>query len=137
MKNYHNNISWKCARIIIIFSISFLLGCNKFVEVDPPATSVNGGNIYSENGNAISVLTGLYAKMATSTFSVDLSSLPDLAADNLTLIDQSNPVLKQVFQNAVSVNTMINFWEEIYSYLYITNAAIEGLTRILWFKSCY
>jgi len=112
---------------MMICALAMILSCKKFIQVDPPSTSVNGGNVYTENSNSIAVLTGLYAKVSSSAFSLDLSRLPDLSADNLTLLDLGNPWDKQYYQNSLSTTSMLSLWGDLYSYMYIVNSAIEGL----------
>jgi len=129
MWNYNTRTQFRFTLLItILFFLLFESSCKKFIEVDAPITSVNTGNVYNENSNAIAVLTGLYAKMSDSRFSLNLSVYPDLSADNLSLYDQ-NTISKLFYQNALKSNSSIPFWGDLYSYVYITNAAIEGLTK--------
>lgn len=124
-------------KLIIITSVCatgmlFQSGCKKFIEVDAPITSINQDNIYNDNNNATSVLTGIYSKMSSTYFSLYLSVLPELSSDNLYLFDSNNFFANSYFQNKLSANytdAVVVFWNDLYAYIYDTNAAIEGLTK--------
>lgn len=64
------NINYKNKPLLIITLGSLLIigmtGCKKFVEVEPPVTSITGENVFTNDATAIAVLTGIYAKMSTS-----------------------------------------------------------------------
>jgi len=115
---------------IILFAFS-VFGCRKFIEIDGPDTSVNQKNVYTSNSNAISAVTGIYTKMASTYWSLNLSVFPDLSADNLVLFDMNNAGIKMLYQNMLNrsdVDTRV-LWGDSYSYIYDTNAAIEGLVQ--------
>lgn len=107
-------------------------GCKKFIEVDAPTTSVNAGNVFAEDANASAAVTGIYTKMANNYFSLNLSIIPELSADNLTLFDLSNVDYVSYYQNALVQDYPLSttkFWTNIYPLIYIVNAAIEGLNQ--------
>jgi hypothetical protein len=115
----------------LLITVSFG-GCKKFITIDGPDTSVNQKNVYTSNSNAISAITGIYTKMANSQWSLNLSLFPDLSADNLVLYDMNNVGAKLLYRNTLSPkqeNITTMFWVDSYSYIYDTNAAIEGLTQ--------
>lgn len=115
---------------LIILGLTVIFGCSKFIEVEAPITSVNQGNVYSDNGNASSVLTGIYASIASSNFSLNISVYNELLADNLVLYDESNLLPKQFYQNAMNSKYQTggsSIWNDEYAYIYYANAAIEGL----------
>lgn len=120
----------------------FLLGlawvvssCKKLVEVAPPITSMNTGNVFNSDITATAVLTGIYAKMSDNGIRNGITAMslyPELSSDNLALSsDVIDPTFKAYYQNALSsTNTgAADFWQNIYSVVYAANAAIEGLTR--------
>ncbi|WP_276090465.1 RagB/SusD family nutrient uptake outer membrane protein [Pedobacter sp. JY14-1] len=121
------------ALVLIVF-LSFQTGCKKFIEVDAPITSVNGGNVFTDDANAIGAVTGIYTKMASASFSLNLSLYPELSSDNLKVLNLANDVnTAKYFQNALTenynANNDIQFWGPLYNYIYLTNAAIQGLTQ--------
>lgn len=109
-----------------------MTGCKKFIEVDAPTTSVNAGNVYEEDVTASAAVTGIYAKMANNYFSLNMSIIPELSADNLTLFNLSNIDYLSYYQNTLTPDYPLSttkFWTDIYPLIYITNAALEGLNK--------
>jgi starch-binding outer membrane protein, SusD/RagB family len=113
-----------------------LFSCKKYAEIEPPPTGVVETNVYETNQTAISVLTGLYAKMSYPghfSGSASLSLLTGLSADELTLFkDMTIPRYVAHFRNALGEENPTlgsEFWTPIYNYIFITNSAIEGLTN--------
>ncbi|HEY0176750.1 MAG TPA: RagB/SusD family nutrient uptake outer membrane protein [Pedobacter sp.] len=110
-------------------------GCRKLVEVPGPTTSTNSANVYTSDATAAAVLTGIYTNMSSkgvfggpSSTSLYLS----LTADELGFYQTSNNVSYLPFyQNALSNSNLIggDFWSGIYPMIFVTNAAIEGLTN--------
>jgi hypothetical protein len=111
-------------------------GCKKFIEVDSPVTSVNEGNVYTNDNTAISVLTAIYAEMSTNyngQFGLtSLSLFPELSSDNLSLADITNENCRPYYENELNSNGNVGippYWAICYQFIYTTNAAIEGLNR--------
>lgn len=113
-------------RYVLIVAICCLMdSCKDYLQIDPPVTSVNAGNIYKENATATAALTAVYSSIV-NTFGTSLSFFPELSADNLTLYS-TNAAYKQFYQNALNSTTPNNLWVQIYPLIYSCNAAIEGL----------
>ena len=126
----------KISMILIGCIISMLTSCKRFIEVKAPTTSVNGQNVYTENANAIAVMSGLLSHMSSWSGKGDvlqLSLVPELSADNLFMYDKSDLYLLQYFQNSltgITTPTMPNkLWNNCYANIYTCNAAIEGITN--------
>ena len=107
-------------------------GCKKFITVTAPVTTINGNNVYTTDGTAAAVLTGIYAKMSNnfSGFPPTLSLIGGLSADEFTLYSGStNTTYIGYYTNALSnINTAVSdFWTTIYPVIYTANAAIEGI----------
>jgi len=134
MKTFLNlriNLGFSIKFYPLILLLSLLLSCKKFIEIDAPITSINDKNVYATNSNATAVLTGIYTKMSNNPFSLNLSLYPDLLADNMTLFDQNNISAQQYYQNDLNSlykNQLTNYWFDLYSYIYVVNAAIEGIS---------
>lgn len=130
-------ISYKLfqAAIFMLILVQFCApGCTKFVEVDPPATSITNDNVYNSDATAIAVLNGIYTKMSsTSNISgyglSTLSFFAGLSADELTLFSGATDVKQLSFyKNSLSVNNGgFEYWSPTYQHIYTCNNAIEGL----------
>lgn len=115
-------------------------GCRKFIEVDPPVTSVTNGSVYLNDNTAIAVLTELYTNFmlrTVNTSSIDdgvsgVSWVTDLTADNLTLEFQASQKLLSYYTNNLeSTGNIVAgtvFWSRLYEYIYKANAAMEGIS---------
>lgn len=123
-KIYHFRLFvWMLSMFIFHFS------CKKFTEVEAPVTSVNAGNVFNDDANAIAAVTGIYAKMANNGLSKDFSVFPELSADNLKLEYTGDIVFSAYYQNILTAKAAPHFWEQLYGYIYTTNAAVEGLSN--------
>lgn len=135
MNIYHSISSNTRIRLLVILSIFVFTiesGCKKFIEVPAPDTSVNQENVFTINSNAISVLTGVLAKMSNTNFSLGISVNTELSADNLTLFDLNNAPALLYYRNALNPkyeNDYSILWYDLYSNIYVTNAAIDGLSK--------
>src|SRR6266542_413492 len=118
--------------IIFLSSIIVQTGCKKYVTVGAPATSVNEGNIYKNDATAISVLTGIYIRMAQlGTFTggpFGISLRLGCSADEFTLNSNvtDNDLIAYYGNQIVSIGGSQD-WGPIYSYIFQCNAVIEGL----------
>jgi hypothetical protein len=117
--------------IIVLFTIS---GCKKFIEVDFPETSNNANVVYNTDAQAIGVLTGIYAKMGATILSnlsnpviLGMPIYSGLSSDELTLFDKNNTTLGPYYTNSLSSQIPSSFWSDIYSTVFVTNSALEGL----------
>jgi starch-binding outer membrane protein, SusD/RagB family len=119
--------------ILLFISFSFLLSsCRKFIEIEPPVTSINGKNVFLDDATAIAAVTGIYTRMSNSNFTLNLSLYPELSADNLSLFDLKTLNHTVYYQNSLMPSldeSVIQFWANLYSYIYLDNAAIEGLNE--------
>lgn len=122
--------------IVIGFYCIIMMSCRKFIEVDAPATSTNADIVFSDNGLAASVMTGVYAKLGSGFTTAGgafctLSLFPELASDNFSLA--SSIVLRYMpyYKNDVSplyTDLAGNYWTEFYGLIYTCNAVIENTT---------
>jgi starch-binding outer membrane protein, SusD/RagB family len=125
------------AVLILLFSA----GCKKFVAIDAPKTTVNEENVYKTDATAIAVLTSIYSSMVNDgqfTGRISISLLSGLSADELTLASiVTNARLIAYYNNQLRTNPNENYGTElwggagtnIFSYLFICNAAIEGINN--------
>ena len=144
MNSFHLSNNFKTMRFIKY--ISFLLipislfSCKKLVEVGIPNTSISQENAYAEDGNAIPVLTNLYADMSNTALTTQgninsMSVIGGLSADELTLLTPITVItttgIHLYYSNTLATDLTIAGtnapWSKIYPKVYVTNAALEGL----------
>jgi hypothetical protein len=131
MKSNHNNISFVThfSRAACLVLLLFTFSCKKFVEVDPPVSSIVSSSAFSNNASAAAVVTGIYSNlMATGGFAGGASSvalLTGLMGDELD--NYSTAIYHgQFYTNAVAPTSTL-FWSEIYRQIYTCNLSIERL----------
>jgi starch-binding outer membrane protein, SusD/RagB family len=121
--------------VLILSTVVFCShSCKKFIQVDSPLTSISGSAIYATDAGASSVLTGLYANMASGNypFATGLNSISiqcGLSADELTLFSgSSNANLKAQYRNALTNTTYPPFWSNLFQFVLTINSAVEGIS---------
>jgi len=121
----------KLNALAIIITICLITSCKKFIEVNSPSTSTNASVVYNTDAQAISVLTGIYAKMGTSILSsptiLAMPVFTGLSADELTLFDINNTSLGSYYSNTLSSQNPESFWFQVYPVIFVANSAVEGL----------
>jgi hypothetical protein len=118
--------------IIITIMLAFgVSSCEKALDPGPSKTLLNNANVYTSDGAAQSVLSGLYMRMAsTTTFyngSADLSLMLGLSADELISPSTSNLANGTAFANAYTSINAPGFFAEFYREIFVCNLAIKGL----------
>lgn len=122
-------------RFIVALAFVVLVGCKKFVQIDPPVNQITATTAYNNNTSAAAVITGIYSNMMANAGLSDgnngIGYLQGLAADELTNYS-SVANLTQFYQNALSAATggtsNAYYWAEIYNEIHVANAVIEGLS---------
>jgi hypothetical protein len=127
-------IQYQLKSIIALLLFFFsLLGCNKFVEVDPPITSTNGEIIFRDDATAIAAITSVYTNMSNENattitgYPTNIFFTTGLASDELELWDKSNPLYGSYYFNNIS--PLPNTWSNIYKMIFLANSAIEELPK--------
>lgn len=116
--------------LFIFFLIGGGLDCNKAVDPGANPTALSRASVYQNNTTAAAALTGLYSNMVNTPgiLTGALSEYGGLSADELSLYS-TDVTLSQFYTNSLlSTNASIPTWSEIYKYVYLTNAALEGLS---------
>jgi starch-binding outer membrane protein, SusD/RagB family len=125
--------AFKYKSLLLIALIIYLTGCKKFIEVQPPSTSINEGNVYEAEGTAISAVMGIYTAMSRdNNFVGVLSFYPELSADNLHMLNVTNTQQVGYYQNNLTPGdnaSVPNPWIMLYPKIFACNAAIEGLNE--------
>lgn len=121
-------------RLCAIPFLSFLLicsSCKKFVEVDPPSTSLTGAVVYQDDVTAIAVLNGLYSQMMFNSTLSGISGISvktGLSADELAIWPSStNASLQSFYSNSLSAQQSTGIWEGLYNYIFTVNSVLEAL----------
>ena len=122
-------------KIGVIFIFFVATGCEKFVTVDAPKTSISEENVYKSDATAIALITSIYARMATAdifTGHTGISLVSGLSADELTLANvvTENGLIayyKNELRTGPNENYGIELWRGVFNYIYMCNAALEGL----------
>lgn len=139
LRNYHWIQYWGETlglTIAACLTILFNSSCKKLIEVNPPYTAQSQNMVYSSDATAAAVLTGIYTNISISPFSAggftSLSLFPGLSSDELTLYGAvTDPNYIQYYKNSLtnSLSEGYSFWSRIYPVIFVTNSAIDGLTK--------
>lgn len=116
--------------ILIYFTI-ILIGCKKFVEIDPPNNQLVTEVVFSNDATAITALTSIYSQMySINNFPYNISLATGLQGDELTSYSTSLNVV-QLYQNGLNSIDGVspNFWQSGYNLIYQANAVMEGCQR--------
>jgi hypothetical protein len=115
-------------RVLLAFAFVGVVGCKKFVEIQPPATQLVTASVFNNNSTATSALLSIYTQMFNNMESYNMSANCGLLSDELT--NYSNNVPQTLFyQNSMTAIQTIGPWTNAYSYIYQANAIIEALTN--------
>jgi len=109
------------------------IGCKKFVQVDPPITSITGATVYSNNSSAAAVMTGIYDQMEGNSSGLSnglysLSVINGLMSDELKYYLSSSPYA-QCYTNSLNSQIVLPYWKEIYNEIFQANSVIEGVSK--------
>lgn len=124
--------------LILFFFLTTFGSCKKMVEVDPPITQTTGASVYQLDATAAAVFTGLYTNLSKGSFATGITSISvfsGLSADEFRLSNTVSNTDKLYFYYTNSLFTNLagspgtENWESFYRYIYICNAALEGLTK--------
>lgn len=105
--------------------------CKKFLEIDSPKNAATPAEIFSNDVIATSAITGIYSRMAsTGAFSGNENSISALCGLSADELQSYNPDLDVYYKNEIPTSDYrlnYNLWSETYSYIYTSNAILEGL----------
>jgi len=133
MSLYNKMTNFKLWPILsgLIISLAIVSGgCRKAVEVPPPVSSIAGSAVYTTDGTAMAVVTGIYSSLMNGGGIVDgsgsLHMTMGLAADELKNYSTSIAFVAP-YTNAF-LTTSSYFWPEIYEDVYACNSIIQGVS---------
>lgn len=115
--------------VLIVLLLSFF-SCKKFVNVDPPKNSLTTETVFNDDLTATAAVSSIYTSLSSGSGGLSsITYLGGILADEATLFS-SNANTQQFFANNIlPSNTLVSgFWGSGgYSYIYRTNAILEGL----------
>ncbi|MBN8837182.1 MAG: RagB/SusD family nutrient uptake outer membrane protein [Sphingobacteriia bacterium] len=121
-------------KYIITFSIQILLffcitSCKKFVDIEPPPTTLIPASVYNNDATAIAALSSIYTKFASNQTS-SFSLYPGYSADEF-LNTSTNTNNVQFYTNGLlsTTGTVATLWNGAYTYIYQANAVLDGLQK--------
>jgi len=118
--------------IIGVFVISVLSSCSEFVELDSPKTQIVNNKVFSNDAGAQAAVSGILSQMMTgSSFSgsnFGITLVAGLSADELNNHSTSLQQVAVYNNNLTPVNNSVvsSNWNDMYSYVYESNAILEG-----------
>lgn len=122
----------KGIKYISYILIMILGSCDKLTDVGGPVTSITNGNVFKNDVNATSAVTGIYAKAMLPTIAFlngGVTIYPALSADEFVSNGTFSTVLEFAGNSLQSSNQalILNLWTPAYTLIYQVNACIEGL----------
>jgi hypothetical protein len=129
MKILFRKIYLVCFLLILLLSLN---KCKKFVDIAPPITQLTTSNVFTNDATATSALKGVYEQMSETPSFINgyLTICAGLSADELAT--GINPSFIEFYQNSITpANSIvkIQIWSYAYSFIYQSNAIIEGLNK--------
>jgi len=124
--------------LIMLFAalvVCNIIACKKFVDIQPPVTTISSGNVYNNDATAIAAITNIYVDISKRNLPgggiTSLSLFPALSADELSLYSAvSNTPGLYYYRNALTSSNLNNpdFWTVLYQTIFAANNAIEGIS---------
>lgn len=116
---------------IILFA-GFICGCEQFIEVDSPETSLTDNSVFFSDETAESAIVGIYVEMVQSGSSFlsgedSFTWLGSLSSDELTGFFNDDRKFFEHNQLSADNEFLLYQWRQLYSLIYSTNAILEGI----------
>ena len=117
--------------LFILFLGSVVSGCRKLVEVGAPITNSTSESVYNSDAKAAAVITSIYDHMSGDAGSFaqgqnSISLYAGLSADELETYTYVGGIFLDAYTNSSSFQPT-SIWLNLYKYIYVANAAIEGI----------
>ncbi|MCD0489806.1 RagB/SusD family nutrient uptake outer membrane protein [Pedobacter sp. MC2016-14] len=123
----------KAATVFLLCSLLIIQGCKDAVNVPAPTNSLIGEAVYTNNKTATAVLTGIYSNMHSGLNMVDgnwgMSMLLGTAADEMKNYFIGIAATEFYTNNITPSSSSTYFWADCFKYIYVTNAAMEGVNK--------
>jgi starch-binding outer membrane protein, SusD/RagB family len=122
--------------LLSVVFIVMLSGCSKFLDIDPPSTSLVGQSVFADEKSANAAVANVYVDLmlngtVMSSGSTSISMRMGLYADELTLYPGSltESTMSQFYKNRLTGENQYYFWIELFKIIYQVNNIIEGLDK--------
>ncbi|RPD38131.1 RagB/SusD family nutrient uptake outer membrane protein [Chitinophaga barathri] len=122
----------KSIQFLIISAAVLFTSCSKFVDTPTPKTELASQLVFTDDKTASAAVVGLYVDMNGFNYQFAnslINYLSAIHADDLYYFTtfENYDVFRQV-RLLPNSNYVTAYWSSVYSYIYHTNACIEGLT---------
>ena len=123
----------KSTGFILVFVVLFFVGCEEFVEIDPPRTEIMNESLFTSDQGANAAINGLYSQLVEvnteNILSAGLEMFTGLYSDELNDLSDDLQRLEFVSSDITPSNSTINrlFWRQSYTFINSANSIIEGL----------
>lgn len=116
---------------LIVIGFFSTISCKKLVEIDMPRNQITNNSVFADSANANAAVVGIYINMMQS-FGLGFSSgaitaYTGLSSDELYLTANNQNAEFYAASILPTNSTVSSLWGAAYTYLYATNACIEGL----------
>lgn len=127
--------------LFFIFLVILFGACKKFVQVEPPTSSITEKNVFDNDLTAAAVLTGIYSNLSSYYLNnsiLPISKLAGLSADEFDLWSGAPLNEQAYYQNSLvtsaggangGLSAGIEVWNTSYPYIYQCNQTITGLNE--------
>lgn len=132
VRRFVTNGSSTCIIGCILLMLLLMESCNKFVDVPAPVNKITTQELFKDDINATSAVTGIYALMANPLLNISNGSMTvytGVASDELNYTGTAADV-NEFQSNSITPSNSTNlgnFWTSAYSFIYQANASIEGI----------
>lgn len=117
---------------ILLFA-TFSFGCKKFVTIPSPNNQLVTASTFGNVGSATSAQTYIYTQMLANYDSYFISVYNGLLADELECYSASSPLF-EYYTNSLSASSSPGVWGDGYSYIFQSNAVMEGVAEFSSFS---
>lgn len=118
------------SKYIFLVIVCLQFACKKYLEVDPPKSSLVQATVFDNNDQATATVTGIYATMAASGYaSGGTSSITDLSGTSSDDMIGYSIYTAAFYKNQITYDNfkLISLYAGPYTTIYTANAILEGL----------
>lgn len=116
--------------ILVVFISLTSMSCKKFLDIDPPKTSVSTDVVFQNNDLATSAVLNLYTSL--NTFSIGFSSITFTAGfSSDELINYADARTEEFYENEISPSnsSLESLFGNQYTVIFKANSILEGLAN--------
>lgn len=118
--------------MVVVTTMLLSASCRKFIEIPAPTNSITSEQIFSDSINATAAINGIYINMMGNGFTTGFANSTTTILVGMSADEMDNAAnianYKEFFANNINGTnaTNLTYWNNIYTYIYETNACIEG-----------